>query len=73
MTLETSCSLPGMGCELMITTSPSLSVSQRFSLAAMSDRADMGSPCEPVEMTHTFSGGEVADVGDVDAGGTRGC
>ena len=53
---DTFASLPGIGCELRITVSSGPSLSHRFSLAAISDSADIGSPCDPVEMTHTRPG-----------------
>src|SRR5258707_874256 len=59
MTRFTLYSLPGMAWALRITRSPSWIFSHLFSPAAMSAMADMGSPCEPVETTHTFPGGEV--------------
>ena len=59
-TLETLISLPGIGCELRITVSCGVSFNQRLSPAAINDSADMASPCEPVEMMHTFPGGRSA-------------
>ncbi len=57
MTLDTFISLPGMGCELRMTVSSGVRSSQRLVPDAMSDSADMGSPWEPVEITHTRPGG----------------
>ena len=57
MTLETLVSLPGMGCELRITVSSAPILSHRFSLAAMSASADIGSPwLTRCEMTQTSPG-----------------
>ena len=56
MTFETFISLPGIGCDDRITVSLRVRVSQRESLLAISDRADMGSPWEPVEMMQTWPG-----------------
>jgi hypothetical protein len=56
ITLDTFISLPGMGCELRITVSSGVRVSQRLSEFAISDSADMGSPWLPVEMMHTSPG-----------------
>ena len=53
MTWPTDHSLPGMGWALITTTSSSPMRSHLFSPVAMSDSADMGSPCDPVEITHT--------------------
>ena len=57
MTLVTPVSLPGIGCELRMTVSFSWISSQRLSPEASRARADIGSPCEPVEITHTSPGG----------------
>ena len=57
ITLLTLISLPGIGCELRMTVSPSPILSQRFSPAAIRARADIGSPWLPVEMTHTSPSG----------------
>ena len=46
--------------------SSDVSFSHRFSPWASSDRADIGSPWEPVEMMHTSPGRQVGDVLDVD-------
>ena len=56
MTRLTLDSLPGMGCELRMTVSSELSLSQRFSPAAMSASAESGSPWLPVEMTQVRAG-----------------
>ncbi len=56
MTRPTDHSLPGMGWALITTTSSSRSWKNRFSPAASRDRADMGSPWEPVEITQTWPG-----------------
>ena len=53
MTRPTDHSLPGMGWALITTTSSSRSRKNRFSPAARRDSADIGSPWEPVEITHT--------------------
>ena len=60
MTCPTDHSLPGIGWALMITTSSSPMRSHLFSPVAMSERADIGSPCEPVEITHTSPGGTLS-------------
>src|SRR5580700_8733499 len=60
MTRPTDHSLPGMGWALMTTTSSEPMRSHLLSPVAMRDRADMGSPCEPVEMTHISPGGTVS-------------
>ena len=57
ITWPTDHSLPGMGWALMITTSSSPMRSHLFSPVAISDSADIGSPWEPVEITHTSPGG----------------
>ena len=57
MTWPTDHSLPGMGWALMMTTSSSPMRSHLFSPVAISDNADIGSPWEPVEITHTSPGG----------------
>ncbi len=50
----TSCSLPGIGMRAeKITVSSGVSFSQRFSIGDSSVSADIGSPCEPVQITHT--------------------
>src|SRR5664279_3863556 len=56
MTRPTDHSLPGMGCALITTTSFSRSLKNRFSPVASLVRADIGSPWEPVEITHTWPG-----------------
>ena len=56
MTRPTDHSLPGMGWALITTTSFSRSRKNRFSPAASRDSADMGSPWDPVEITHTWPG-----------------
>ena len=60
MTCPTDHSLPGIGCALMITTSSSVMRSHLFCPVAMSESADIGSPCEPVEITHTSPGGTLS-------------
>ena len=55
-----------MGWALITTTSSSPMRSHLFSPVAMSERADIGSPCEPVEITHTSPGRHAVDVLDVD-------
>ena len=47
----------GMGWALITTTSSSCSLKNRFSPVASRDRADIGSPWEPVEITQTLPGG----------------
>jgi hypothetical protein len=56
ITLETFISLPGMGCDERITVSCWSSLSHLLSAEAMRASADMGSPWEPVEITHTRPG-----------------
>ena len=56
MTRPTDHSLPGIGWALITTTSSSWSRKKRFSPAASRDRADIGSPWEPVEITQTWPG-----------------
>ncbi len=56
MTLPTFISLPGMAWLLRMTRSPSPTFRRLFSPAAIRARADMGSPWEPVEITHTRRG-----------------
>ena len=51
MTLLTLPSLPGMAWLDRMTVSCSPSFTNRFSPRANSDSADIGSPCDPVEMT----------------------
>ena len=65
ITRPTDHSLPGMGWALITTTSSSPIRSHLFSPVAMSDSADIGSPCEPVEITHTSPGRHAVDVLDV--------
>ena len=60
ITFETLASLPGIGCELRMTVSSGPILIQRLSLDAISDSADIGSPCEPVEITHTRDGSRSA-------------
>ena len=55
-----------MGWALITTTSSSPMRSHLFSPVAMSESADIGSPWDPVEITHTWPGGKVVDVLDVD-------
>ena len=50
-------SLPGMAWLDRITVSFSVSLTNLFSPRASSASADIGSPCDPVEMTHTSPGG----------------
>jgi hypothetical protein len=68
MTRPTDHSLPGMGWALMTTTSSSPMRSHLLSPVAISERADMGSPWEPVEITHISPGRDGVDVLDVDHG-----
>ena len=49
-------SLPGMAWLDRITVSVSPTLTKRFSPRASSASADIGSPCDPVEMTHTWPG-----------------
>ena len=56
MTLPTLVSLPGMAWEERTTRSPSPTEIHLLSAAAIRARADMGSPCEPVEITQTRRG-----------------
>ena len=56
MTLLTLPSLPGMAWLDNTTTSFSFSFNHLFSPRAISPSADIGSPCEPVEMMHTLPG-----------------
>ncbi len=56
ITLLTLPSLPGMAWLDRTTTSCSPSFNQRFSPRAISPIADIGSPCDPVEMMHTSPG-----------------
>src|SRR5674476_1405779 len=60
MTRPTDHSFPGIGWALITTTSSSRRAKNRFSPTANRDRADIGSPCEPVEITHTCPGGSVS-------------
>ncbi len=53
MTRPTDHSFPGMGWALITTTSFSRRRKNRFSPVANLDSADIGSPWDPVEMTHT--------------------
>ena len=57
MTRLTLLSLPGMAWLERITVSCSDSLTKRFSPLASSASADIGSPCEPVEITQTCPGG----------------
>ena len=57
MTRLTLHSLPGMAWLDRITVSCSPIFSHLFSPRAISASADIGSPCEPVEMMHTSPGG----------------
>ena len=66
MTRPTAHSLPGMGWALITTTSSGRRCSHLLSPAAISDRADIGSPWDPVETTHTLPGFHVVDVLHVD-------
>ena len=56
MTRATLVSLPGIACAEITTTSSSLTFTCLCSCAAISDSALIGSPCEPVQMTHTSPG-----------------
>ena len=56
MTLLTLPSLPGMAWLDNTTTSSSFSFNHLFSPRAISPSADIGSPCDPVEMMHTLPG-----------------
>ncbi len=57
MTWPTDHSLPGIGWALITTVSSSVTCSHLFSPVAMSDSADIGSPWDPEEITHTCSAG----------------
>ena len=57
ITRLTLLSLPGMAWLDRITVSCSDSLTNLFSPRASRASADIGSPCEPVEMTHTSPGG----------------
>ena len=57
MTRLTLLSLPGMAWLDRITVSWSESLTNLFSPRASRARADIGSPCDPVEMTQTSPGG----------------
>ncbi len=56
ITRPTDHSLPGIGCALIMTTSSGSIWTRLFSPVAMSESADIGSPWEPVEITHTRPG-----------------
>ncbi len=49
-------SLPGIACAEITTTSSLLIFRYLCSCAAMSESALIGSPCEPVQITHTSPG-----------------
>ena len=57
MTRPTDHSLPGIGWALITTTSSWCSLKKRFSPVARRDRADIGSPWDPVLITQTRPGG----------------
>ena len=57
ITRLTLLSLPGMAWLDRITVSCSESLTNLFSPRASSARADIGSPCDPVEMTQISPGG----------------
>ncbi len=56
-TRVTAFSFPGTGVAEMMTVSPRSMSIVLCSPLAMRARADSGSPCEPVHMMTTFSGG----------------
>ena len=56
ITLLTLLSLPGIAWLDRITVSCSPSLTNLFSSLASNDSADIGSPCEPVEITQTCPG-----------------
>ena len=57
MTVNTLVSLPGIIDDARITVSPGCSATPRCSPRDIRDSADNGSPCEPVEISSTCSGG----------------
>jgi hypothetical protein len=56
-TRQTAVSLPGTSDDASTTVSSASMRTWRWSRLAMRDSADIGSPCEPVEMRHSCSGG----------------
>ena len=56
MILDTAVSLPGTSEEASTTVSPS-AIRIGWSRPAIRDSADIGSPCDPVEISTMFSGG----------------
>ena len=56
MTRKTEFSLPGIRLEASTTVSPGSIAIRSWLRAAIRDSADIGSPCEPVEMITTWSG-----------------
>ena len=61
MTRKTAFSLPGIRLEASTTVSPS-PTSIRWSRLAIRDSAAIGSPCEPVQTSTTWSSGSLSSA-----------
>ena len=64
-------SLPGMSDEASSTVSPGSSCTVGWLLFAMRDRAAIGSPCDPVDISTIFSGGAASILSTTMPSGTR--